>query len=175
MALQTSNVTQCGPQSETSVLELETAVSNEANSIVCENGQPCIILECTINGNWEKNQEVDFAFEMEFQAKLAKQDDNTEFSIYSMASVDDEMNYAMTKMTTGQLGAVEQLAQNWPIVLGVGLGLLFTVGTILILWKTGILAKLRPYKVDEEEIKAERRKSHIRMSIRYSEMADQNE
>ena len=54
---------------------------------------------------------------------------------------------------------------NWAIYLGVSLGVLMAVGTVLILWKSGVLAKMRPYKLDEEVVKAERRKSRIRMSM----------
>ena len=66
--------------------------------------------------------------------------------------------------------AIERLAANWPIVLGVGIGLFVVFGTIIILWKTGILAKMRPYKLDEDEVKAEHRKSQMRMSVRYSQV-----
>ena len=67
-------------------------------------------------------------------------------------------------------GDIERLAANWPIVLGVGIGLFVVLGTILILWKTGMLAKMRPYKLDEEEVKRENRKSKMRLSVRYSTM-----
>ena len=63
------------------------------------------------------------------------------------------------------LGATDHFKANWAIYLGVGLGVLVAVGTVLVLWKTGVLAKMRPYKLDEETVKAERRKSRIRMSM----------
>ena len=74
----------------------------------------------------------------------------------------------LTKMSLNAQGDIERLAVNWPIVLGVGIGLFVVLGTILILWKTGMLAKMRPYKLDEEEVKRENRKSKMRLSVRYS-------
>ena len=73
-------------------------------------------------------------------------------------------------MSSNTQGDIERLAANWPIVLGVGIGLFVVLGTILILWKTGMLAKMRPYKLDEEEVKREHRKSKIRLSVMYSKM-----
>ena len=78
--------------------------------------------------------------------------------------------HALTKMSLNAQGDIERLAANWPIVLGVGIGLFVVLGTILILWKTGMLAKMRPYKLDEEEVKRENRKSKMRLSVRYSTM-----
>ena len=54
--------------------------------------------------------------------------------------------------------------QNWPNVLGDSIGILVAVCTIL----TRVLAKMRPYQLDEEEVQRERRKSSMRLSVRYS-------
>ena len=56
--------------------------------------------------------------------------------------------------------------QNWPIVLGVSIGILVAVCTIL----TRVLAKMRPYQLDEEEVKEERRKTQLRMSDKFSNL-----
>ena len=70
-----------------------------------------------------------------------------------------------TNFDSGELGTIERLMQSWPIVLGIGLSVLLSLGTVLILWKTGVLAKMRPYKLDEKEIREERRRATmVRMS-----------
>ena len=77
------------------------------------------------------------------------------------------------KLYSGALGALERLKQNWPIVLGTFLSILVVAGTLVALWKTGVLAKMRPYQLDEAEVKKERRKSQMRMSVRYSRAISQ--
>ena len=72
----------------------------------------------------------------------------------------------MTRMTIAELGALERLVQSWPIVLGVLMGIIIILGTFLIMWKTGVLAKMRPYKLNEEEVNAEKRKTQIRIQMR---------
>ena len=75
---------------------------------------------------------------------------------------------ATTTMTSSEIGATDRLMEKWPIILGISLGGLFAVGVILILWKTGILAKMRPYKLDEEVVQQQKRRSQARLSMRYS-------
>ena len=43
----------------------------------------------------------------------------------------------------------EPKAKVWPMVLGACLGLLIIIIMGLILWKTGLLAKMRPYQKNE--------------------------
>ena len=70
-----------------------------------------------------------------------------------------------TTLDSGELGAIERLMQSWPIVLGIGLSIILSLGTVVILWKTGVLAKMRPYKLDEEDVREERRRATmVRMS-----------
>ena len=73
---------------------------------------------------------------------------------------------ATFKLFSGAFGAIERLMQNWPIVLGVSIGTLVAVGTLL----TRVLAKMRPYQLDEEEVKEERRKRQLRMSDKFSNL-----
>ena len=87
--------------------------------------------------------------------------------------VNQEPLFTTLKLYSGALGALERLKQNWPIVLGVSLSILAVAGTLVALWKTGVLAKMRPYQLDEAEVKKERRKSQMRMSVRYSRAISQ--
>ena len=93
-----------------------------------------------------------------------------DFILHTQAKIQNqEPVFATYKLfTTTNLGALERLKQNWPIVLGTFLSILVVAGTLVALWKTGVLAKMRPYQLDEEEVKRERRKSSMRLSVRYS-------
>ena len=93
-----------------------------------------------------------------------------DFILHTQAKIENqEPVFATYKLfTTTNLGALERLKQNWPIVLGTFLSILVVAGTLVALWKTGVLAKMRPYQLDEEEVKRERRKSSMRLSVRYS-------
>ena len=158
----------CEKEDDVSVKNMDNPVPSEENPIGCANGL-CIIFQCTIPKYWKKDEDYEFVLEAEFHPESVKGLEHTEFSIYSMASISEKTKtHAMTKMSSSAQGAIKRLAANWPIVLGVGIGLFVVFGTIIILWKTGILAKMRPYKLDEDEVKAEHRKSQMRMSVRYS-------
>ena len=65
---------------------------------------------------------------------------------------------------------LQKLMQNWPIVLAVMLAILLVSVTLIIMHKTGVLAKMNPYKLDEEEFNEERRKTQVRKSVRFSQV-----
>ena len=138
-------------------------IPSDENPFGCVKGQ-CIVLSCTIPKYWKKGQEKEFDLEVQFNSKFAEEYEDQTFSVYSIASIDGQETMALTKMSKVQLGAIERLVQNWPIVLGVLGGIAVILGTFLVLWRTGILAKMRPYKLDEEEVKRESRKTQIRRS-----------
>ena len=98
-----------------------------------------------------------------------------DFILHTQAKIENQEAFSATYklFTTTNLGALERLKQNWPIVLGVSLSILAVAGTLVALWKTGVLAKMRPYQLDEAEVKKERRKSQMRMSVRYSRAISQ--
>ena len=104
--------------------------------------------------------QVPESFILHTQAKIENQEPEPVFATYKL-------------FTTTNLGALERLKQNWPIVLGTFLSILVVAGTLVALWKTGVLAKMRPYQLDEAEVKKERRKSQMRMSVRYSRAISQ--
>ena len=142
---------------------MDISIPSDENPFGCANGQ-CIVLACTIPRYWKKDQEKEFVLEVQFNPTFAEEYEDQTFSVYSIASIDGQETMAMTKMSKVQLGAIERLAQNWPIVLGVCIGIVVILGTFLVLWKTGVLAKMRPYQLDEEEVKRENRRTQIRMS-----------
>ena len=84
------------------------------------------------------------------------------------------MMIATTKMTSIEVNATDRLIEKWPIILGISLGVLFAIGVVLALWKTGILAKMRPYNLDEEVLEQQKRRSQARLSMRYSHVARDN-
>ena len=172
-----SNISELCAKHSATPNTLDNPIPEEKNSIGC-GSKPCLVFQCTIPKNWPKDQDYTFELNAEFNATVANEVEESDFSIYTMISMDDQESHTMTKVSENALGAIERLAQNWPIVLGVGLGLLIVIGTILILHKTGMLAKMNPYKLDEQEVKAERRKSRMRisrMSVRYSEVPNQEQ
>ena len=57
----------------------------------------------------------------------------------------------ITKVYSIKLGTTFNKAEIWPMALGAGIGVLVIVIILLILWKTGILAKMRPYANKMEE------------------------
>ena len=138
-------------------------IPSDENPFGCVKEQ-CIVLSCTIPKYWKKGQEKEFDMEVQFNSKFAEEYEDQTFSVYSIASIDGQETMALTKMSKVQLGAIERLVQNWPIVLGVLGGIAVILGTFLVLWRTGMLAKMRPYKLDEEEVKRESRKTQIRRS-----------
>ena len=138
-------------------------IPSDENPFGCVKGK-CIVLSCTIPRYWKKGQEKEFDLEVQFDPSFAEKYEDQTFSVYSIASIDDQQTMALTKMSKVELGAIEKLAQSWPIVLGVCIGFSVILGTLLIFWRTGILAKMRPYKLDEEEVKRENRKTQIRFS-----------
>ena len=145
-------------------------IPSDENPFGCVKGK-CIVLSCTIPRYWKKGQEKEFDLEVQFNPSVAEEYEDQTFSVYSIASIDDHQTMALTKMSKVELGAIERLAQSWPIVLGVCIGIVVILGTFLIFWRTGILAKMRPYTLDEEEVKRENRKTQIRLSeIRMSEI-----
>ena len=150
-------------------------IPSDENPFGCVKDQ-CIVLSCTIPRYWEKGQEKEFNLEVQFNPTFAEEYEDQTFSVYSIASIDDQQTMALTKMSKVALGAIEKLAQSWPIVLGVCIGFSVILGTLLVFWRTGILAKMRPYKLDEEEVKRENRKTQIRFSeIRMSEIPQKDE
>ena len=167
--LKYANIAGCEKEDDVSV-DMENPILNEENPIGCGKRGPCTVFQCTIPEHWEIGQPYDFVLKAEFHPKNVTDLEHTEFSIYSMASIGQTKTHALTKMSSNTQGDIERLAANWPIVLGVGIGLFVVLGTILILWKTGMLAKMRPYKLDEEEVKREHRKSKMRLSVMYSKM-----
>ena len=138
-------------------------IPSDENPFGCVKGK-CIVLSCNIPRYWKKGQEKEFDLEVQFDPSFAEKYEDQTFSVYSIASIDDQQTMALTKMSKVELGAIEKLAQSWPIVLGVCIGIVVILGTFLIFWRTGILAKMRPYKLDEEEVKIEKRKTQIRRS-----------
>ena len=52
---------------------------------------------------------------------------------------------ASIELYSRELGPTSREAKVWPMVLGACLGLLLIVIMGIILWKTGLLAKMRPY------------------------------
>ena len=144
-------------------VSMDISIPSDENPFGCVKGQ-CIVLSCTIPRYWKKDQEKEFDLEVQFNATFAEEYEDQTFSVYSIASIDGQEIMALTKMSKVQLGAIERLVQNWPIVLGVLGGIAVILGTFLVLWRTGILAKMRPYKLDEEEVKIEKRKTQIRRS-----------
>ena len=141
-------------------VHMNISIPSDENPFGCATGQ-CIVLSCTIPRYWKKDQEKEIDLEVKSNPSVAQ---NQTFTVYSIASIDDHQTMALTKMSKVQLGAIERLVQNWPIVLGVLGGIAVILGTFLVLWRTGILAKMRPYKLDEEEVKIEKRKTQIRRS-----------
>ena len=144
-------------------VNMDISIPSDENPLSCVTGQ-CVVLSCTILRYWKKGQEKEFDLEVQFNATFAEEYEDQTFSIYSIASIDGQETMALTKMSKVQLGAIERLVQNWPIVLGVLGGIAVILGTFLVLWRTGMLAKMRPYKLDEEEVKIEKRKTQIRRS-----------
>ena len=150
-------------------------IPSDENPLGCVQGK-CIVLSCAIPRYWKKGQEKEFDLEVQFDPSFAEEYEDQTFSVYSIASIDDQQTMALTKMSKVELGAIEKLAQSWPIVLGVCIGFSVILGTLLVFWRTGILAKMRPYKLDEEEVKRENRKTQIRFSeIRMSEIPQKDE
>ena len=145
-------------------------ISEEENPVGCKN-RDCIIYHCKIPRFWQANDAKSISLTSQFHSLVARNDTNQFFSIYSMVQMDEkEPKIAMTKMTSIELGATARLKEIWPSILGVCLGLIFVIVILLILWKTGILAKMRPYRLDKEVIETERKKSEMRLSMRYSKI-----
>ena len=140
-------------------LEMEIPLPNEGTPIGCTNTD-CIVFTCTIPTPWMKNEVKEFNIEFEFNSTVAETFVNSTFSVYSLALIDDQKVVTRTKLTEVQLGATEKMVVIWPIFLGGGIGIAIIIVTMIILWKTGVLAKCRPYKLDEEQLQ----KSQMRLS-----------
>ena len=67
---------------------MENPVPDEENPIGCGKGGLCTDFQCTIPEHWEEGQPYDFVLEAEFHPKNVTDQEHTEFSIYSMASID---------------------------------------------------------------------------------------
>ena len=145
-------------------------ISEEENPVGCKTVD-CIIYHCKIPRFWQANDAKSISLTSQFHSLVARNDTNQFFSIYSMAQMDDkEPTIALTKMTSIELGATARLKKLWPSILGGCIGLIIVIIILFILWKTGILAKMRPYKLDKEVVENERRKSEVRLSMRYSKI-----
>ena len=112
----------------TDSVNMDISIPSDENPFGCANGQ-CIVLTCTIPRYWKKDQEKEFVLEVQFNPTFAEEYEDQTFSVYSIASIDGQETMAMTKMSKVQLGAIERLAQNWPIVLGVCIGIVVILGT----------------------------------------------
>ena len=141
----------------------------EIKNYFCESKETCQAYECTIAKHWGKDETKTIDIEFNIGPFDSESQVPNSFILHTQAKIEDqELVFTTIKLFSGALGAIERLKQNWPIILGVSLGILVVAGTLLTLWKTGVLAKMRPYQLDEEEVKREHRKSQMRMSVRYS-------
>ena len=69
-------------------------------------------------------------------------------------------------MSKAELGAFRRMVQAWPIVVGTCLGLIVILGTVVLIYESGLWAKMRPHKLDEADVQLERRKTLIRKSMK---------
>ena len=147
----------------------EFNLEQEIKNYFCESKETCQAYECTIAKHWGKDETKTINIEFNIGPFDSESLVPNSFILHTQAKIEDqEPVFTTIKLFSGALGAIERLKQNWPIILGVSLGILVVAGTLLTLWKTGVLAKMRPYQLDEEEVKREHRKSQMRMSVRYS-------
>ena len=147
----------------------EFNLEQEIKNYFCESKETCQAYECTIAKHWGKDETKTINIEFNIGPFDSESQVPNSFILHTQAKIEDqELVFTTIKLFSGALGAIERLKQNWPIILGVSLGILVVAGTLLTLWKTGVLAKMRPYQLDEEEVKREHRKSQMRMSVRYS-------
>ena len=89
--LKDANIGGCEKEDDDVSIVMEAPVSNEENLIGCGKG-PCIVFQCTIPKYWKKDQPYSFVLEAEFHPKFVKDLEQTEFSIYSIASIDQGKN-----------------------------------------------------------------------------------
>ena len=166
-------------QIETSVCTNDTSfqvptgfnLEQEIKNYLCESKETCQAYECTIAKHWQKDETKTINVEFNIGPFDSESLVPNSFILHTQVMIkDQDPVFTTIKLFSGALGAIERLKQNWPIVLGVSLGFLVVLGIFLGLWKTGLLAKMRPYKVDEEEAKEENRKTQIRMSVKFSNL-----
>jgi len=146
-------------------------LDEDIKNYFCESKETCQAYECTIAKHWQKDETKTINVEFNIGPFDSESQVPNSFILHTQVMIkDQDPVFTTIKLFSGALGAIERLKQNWPIVLGVSLGFLVVLGIFLGLWKTGLLAKMRPYKVDEEEAKEENRKTQIRMSVKFSNL-----
>ena len=151
--VRTSNITDITCTKEIRNVPAKTfqniSIPSDENTFGCATGQ-CIVLSCNIPRYWKKDQEKEIDLEVKFNPTVAE---NQTFSVYSIASIDDQQAMALTF----HLGATERLASKryerrmkaMGVVAGIFLALSIVLAMAAILWKTKGLDKLRPYRINE--------------------------
>ena len=144
------------------------------HQLVCNDASDCVVKECQIQAGMKKDEEKEFIIRLIFERSKATND--TTFVVTTGARIDndDQSNarhfwtYFKRHLTHifSDLQAEASIelyskkdenkgkpkAKVWPMVLGACLGLLIIIMMGTILWKTGLLAKMRPYQKNEDQI-----------------------
>ena len=151
------------------------------HQLVCNDASDCVVKECQIQAGMKKDEEKEFKIRLIFERSKAT--NATTFVVTTGARIDndDQSNarhfwtYFKRHLTHifSDLQAEASIelyskkdenkgkpkAKVWPMVLGACLGLLIIIMMGTILWKTGLLAKMRPYQKKEDQIDTRQMKS----------------